>query len=65
MTAAHDLFLAEVIHAQADSRIFHGGRWHYSLDTPRELRCLHHLGGGNFVLPGEMLKGIAPGVATD
>lgn len=60
VTAAHDLYLAEVVAAQADSRVFHGGRWHFD-DAPPELRSLHHLGGGQFVLPGASVKGRQPG----
>jgi flavin reductase (DIM6/NTAB) family NADH-FMN oxidoreductase RutF len=58
MTAAHDLYLAEVLAAQADDRVFHGGRWHFD-DAPPELRSLHHLGGGQFVLPGQAVRGTA------
>lgn len=63
--AAHDLFLAEVVAAQADGRVFSGGRWQFDA-APPALRTLHHLGGGQFVLPGDavrgqMLPGLAPG----
>lgn len=58
VTAAHDLYLAEVVAAQADGRVFHGGRWHFD-DAPPALRSLHHLGGGQFVLPGPSLRGTA------
>lgn len=60
LSAAHDLFLAEVVAAQADARVFHGGRWHFD-DAPPALRSLHHLGGGQFVLPGPGVKGRPPG----
>lgn len=56
MSAAHDLFLAEVVAAQVDNRVFHGGRWHFDT-APPALRCLHHLGGSHFVLPGEAVSG--------
>ena len=56
LTAAHDLFLAEVVAAQADARVFHGGRWHFD-SAPPALRSLHHLGGGHFVLPGAAVQG--------
>jgi flavin reductase (DIM6/NTAB) family NADH-FMN oxidoreductase RutF len=61
--AAHDLFLAEVVAAQADGRVFSQGRWQFDA-APAALRTLHHLGGGQFVLPGEALKaGLLPGLA--
>ena len=56
ISAAHDLFLAEVLAAQADARVFHGGRWHFD-GAPPALRSLHHLGGGQFVLPGDSVRG--------
>ena len=59
VTAAHDLFLAEVVAAQADARVFHGGRWHFD-GAPDALRSLHHLGGGQFVLPGASVRGRMP-----
>ncbi|MES2716551.1 MAG: flavin reductase family protein [Pseudomonadota bacterium] len=61
--AAHDLFLAEVVAAQADGRVFSQGRWQFDA-APAALRTLHHLGGGQFVLPGEALKArLLPGLA--
>ena len=56
--AAHDLFLAEVVAAQADARAFHAGRWRFD-GAPPALRSLHHLGGGQFVLAGEAVSGQA------
>lgn len=64
VTAAHDLFLAEVVAAQADARVFHGGRWHFD-GAPPALRSLHHLGGGQFVLPGEAVRGHQRGHRPD
>lgn len=55
VTAAHDLFLAEVVAAQADDRVFRHGRWQFD-GAPEALRTLHHLGGGAFVLPGTTLQ---------
>ena len=44
----HDLFIGEVVAAQADDRVFRDGRWHFG--PGREgLRTLHHLGGGAFL----------------
>lgn len=46
---AYDLFVAEVLVAQADPRAFRDGRWHF--DDPA-LATIHHLGGGQFVSAG-------------
>ena len=60
--AAHDLFLAEVLGAQADGRVFADGRWQFGA-APADLRTLHHLGGGSFVLPGAAVQGrLLPGL---
>lgn len=56
MTAAHDLYLAEVVSAQADGRVFVQGRWQFDQTEPG-LRSLHHLGGGQYVAPGQGLTG--------
>jgi len=62
--AAHDLFLAEVVAAQVDSRVFANGRWQFDA-APADLRTLHHLGGGRFVLPGQAVQGqMLPGLQT-
>ena len=62
--ATHDLFLAEVVAAQADSRVFSQGRWQFDA-APADLRTLHHLGGGRFVLPGQAVQGqMLPGLQT-
>jgi flavin reductase (DIM6/NTAB) family NADH-FMN oxidoreductase RutF len=47
----YDLFLGEVIAAQADPRVFSAGRWHF--DGHDELRTLHHVAGGHFIVDGE------------
>ncbi|WP_295978336.1 flavin reductase family protein [uncultured Variovorax sp.] len=49
----YDLFLGEVIAAQADERVFSNGRWHF--DGHDELRTLHHVAGGHFIVDGEAL----------
>ena len=46
----YDLFLAEVVAAWADPRVFSGGRWHFPND---DLRTLHYLAGGNFIATGD------------
>jgi len=47
----YDLFLAEVVAAHADERVFSNGRWHF--DGHDELRTIHHIAGGNFMAIGE------------
>jgi flavin reductase (DIM6/NTAB) family NADH-FMN oxidoreductase RutF len=47
----HDLFLAEVVAAQADDRVFKDGRWVFGGDDG--LRTLHYFGGGSFAMTGE------------
>jgi len=55
---AHDLYIAEVVAAQADPRVFTNGRWHF--DGHDALRTLHHLAGGAFVVAGEMVQAARP-----
>ncbi len=50
----YDLFLAEVVAAQADSRVFSNGHWHF--EEHDELRTIHHIAGGNFMAIGEAFK---------
>jgi flavin reductase (DIM6/NTAB) family NADH-FMN oxidoreductase RutF len=50
--ADHDLFIAEVVAARADTRVFSDGRWHFET-APDELRTLHHIAGGHFYAIGE------------
>jgi flavin reductase (DIM6/NTAB) family NADH-FMN oxidoreductase RutF len=52
---AYDTFFGEVVSAQADPRVFDGGRWHFD-DTNAELHTLHHLGGGTFALPAQTVQ---------
>lgn len=47
----YDLFLGEVIAAQADERVFSNGRWNFTGHD--ELRTLHHVAGGHFIVDGE------------
>jgi flavin reductase (DIM6/NTAB) family NADH-FMN oxidoreductase RutF len=49
----HDLFLAEVVAAQADERVFKDGRWQFADD---DLRTLHYYGGGSFAVTGETIE---------
>ena len=50
----HDLFVAEVVAASADDRVFSGGRWHFGDDA---LRTLHYVAGGQFFCVGEAVVG--------
>ncbi|WP_396271020.1 flavin reductase family protein [Ideonella sp.] len=53
---AHDLFLAEVTHAWARTRVFSNGRWHF--DTANDsLRTLHHVAGGHYFATGQEVDG--------
>ncbi len=58
--AAYDLFVVEVLAAWADTRVFEDGRWRPLQDIPPALRTLHHLGGGQFWVPGQALQAAAP-----
>lgn len=53
----YDLFIAEVVAAQADSRVFSHGRWHF--DGHDALRSLHHVAGGHFFVSGDTVSGQA------
>ena len=53
---AHDLFIGEAVAAWVDERAFEGGKFRPLNDTPPAWRTLHHLGAGNFVVPGAQLK---------
>ena len=50
----YDTCFGEVVSAAADARIFKDGLWNFTKEN-RELHTFHHLGGGNFVLSGEMI----------
>jgi len=50
----HDLFLAEVLAAWADDRVFRDGHWHFE-DTTDELRSLHYVAGGHFYQIGSSI----------
>ncbi|WP_325342275.1 flavin reductase family protein [Xylophilus sp.] len=52
---AYDLFLGEVIGAWADRRVYSEGRWHF--EGFDDLRTLHHVAGGHYLLPGESVDG--------
>ena len=52
---AYDTCFAEVVAAAADERVFAGGRWSFR-DDNLELQTIHHLGAGNFVRAGGVLR---------
>lgn len=45
----YDLFIAEVVAAAADERVFSDGRWHFEDDS---LRTMHYVAGGRFFAIG-------------
>lgn len=52
----YDLFIGQVEAAWADERVFSQGRWH--VDTaPNELRTIHHVAGGQFIVAGTAVQG--------
>lgn len=55
---AYDTCFAEVVAAAADTRIFASGRWDFREDNAA-LQTIHHLGAGNFVRPGAVLRAAA------
>lgn len=52
---AYDTCFAEVVAAAADTRIFSNGRWHFD-EHNTALQTIHHLGAGNFVRAGGVLR---------
>ncbi len=52
----YDLFIGEVIGAWADDRVFKDGRWHFD-GAPDELRTIHHVAGGQFLVTGVTVQG--------
>jgi flavin reductase (DIM6/NTAB) family NADH-FMN oxidoreductase RutF len=50
----YDLFIAEVVAAYADERVFSDGRWHFEgHDT---LSTIHHVAGGSFFAAGKVYQ---------
>ena len=53
----HDLFIAEIIGAWADSRVCNeNAHWQFDKADP-SLRSIHHIAGGNYFAIGESHKG--------
>jgi flavin reductase (DIM6/NTAB) family NADH-FMN oxidoreductase RutF len=50
----YDLFIAEIVDAWADDRVFREGHWHYETADPA-LRSLHYVAGGHFYAIGEAI----------
>lgn len=50
----YDLFIAEVVAAWADERVFQDGHWTFETADPA-LRSLHYVAGGHFYAIGEAL----------
>jgi flavin reductase (DIM6/NTAB) family NADH-FMN oxidoreductase RutF len=57
----YDLFLGRITAAWADDRAFAAGKFKPIDHIPPALRTLHHLGGGEFVMPGAQIKAVAKG----
>jgi flavin reductase (DIM6/NTAB) family NADH-FMN oxidoreductase RutF len=54
----YDLFVAEVIAAWADTRVFADGRWLTDEKTDPMLRTLHYVAGGRFFATGEAFDAV-------
>ncbi len=52
----YDLFIGRIIRAWADARCVANGKFLPLDQIPPELRTIHHLGAGNFVVPGEQFS---------
>jgi flavin reductase (DIM6/NTAB) family NADH-FMN oxidoreductase RutF len=52
----YDLIIGEVVAAWADSRAFADGRYRPVDEIPPALRTIHHLGSGQFVVPGQQVQ---------
>lgn len=50
----YDLFIGEVIAAQADADVYSEGRWHF--EGHEEKRSLHYISGGAFFSIGEQFQ---------
>jgi flavin reductase (DIM6/NTAB) family NADH-FMN oxidoreductase RutF len=54
--STYDLFLGRICAAWADERAFINGKFKPIEQIPPALRTIHHLGGGEFVVPGAQVK---------
>ena len=48
----YDLFIGEVTHAFADTRVYQNGHWQFD-QAPDDLRTLHYVAGGQFFVIGD------------
>jgi flavin reductase (DIM6/NTAB) family NADH-FMN oxidoreductase RutF len=55
----YDLFIGEVTAAWADARVFTAGHWHFEPEH-NALRTLHHVAGGAFFSPADLLQAQPP-----
>lgn len=53
MQNTYDLFLADIVAAHADDRVFSNGRWHFAGHD--DLRTIHHVAGGAFFSIGDVV----------
>jgi flavin reductase (DIM6/NTAB) family NADH-FMN oxidoreductase RutF len=53
---AYDIFVAEVVAAWADARVFADGKYRPLEQIAPLDRTLHHLGAGRFVVPGAQIE---------
>jgi hypothetical protein len=60
---AYDTIFVEIDSAQADTRVFRDGRWHFD-DDNADLHTLHHLGAGVFGVPSRIVRGRTLGPAA-
>lgn len=51
----HDLFVAEVLAAWADERVFKDGHWRFD-EVDDSLRTVHYIAGGQFYQIGQSVK---------
>lgn len=54
----HDLFIACITGAWADTRVFRAGRWHFD-DADPAWRSLHYIAGGRYYAIGDTLDATA------
>lgn len=56
----HDLFIARITGAWADTRVFRAGRWHFDEADPA-WRSLHYIAGGRYYAIGDALDATSEG----
>lgn len=53
--AVYDLFIAEIVAAWSDARVFQNGRWDFE-NADSQMRSLHYVAGGHFYAIGEAFE---------